>query len=136
MTTNTKAAPKTRKAATKATKATKAPVAAPVAAAAPAPTYTLNAAAQTLAGMETANATLQAPTKGLGVGWRQAGYTAPNTRAGALACVACLPQPFTFAAAKAALQAAVKGGTLKLGSGTPQSYCKAFVANGYFEPSA
>jgi len=81
----------------------------------------------------TAGATLQAPSKGLGQAWRQAGYKAPNTRAIALnALQAHYPSGFTFAQAVACLQVGVKAGAINLGSGTPNSYCKAFVANGYF----
>lgn len=108
-------------------------VAAP--AAAPATLYALNAKAAALAAAGgNAGKTLQAPSKGLGLGWRAAGYTAPNTRAMALAVVAALGETFTVAQAQAALQAAKAAGTLNLGSGTPGSYCKAFVANGYFAP--
>lgn len=115
-------------------------VTAPVAAvaapqAAPATLYTLNAKAAALAAAgANAGKTLQAPAKGLGLQWRAAGYTAPNTRALALAVVAALGGTFTLAQAQAALQAAKAAGTLNLGSGTPGSYCKAFVANGYFAP--
>ncbi len=115
-------------------------VTAPVAAvaapqAAPAALYTLNAKAAALAAAgAAAGKTLQAPAKGLGLAWRAAGYTAPNTRALALAVVAALGTQFTLAQAQAALQAAKAAGTLNLGSGTPGSYCKAFVANGYFAP--
>lgn len=108
-------------------------VAAP--AAAPATLYALNAKAAALAAAgAAAGKTLQAPSKGLGLAWRVAGYTAPNTRALALAVVAALGDTFTVEQAQAALQAAKAAGTLNLGSGTPGSYCKAFVANGYFAP--
>lgn len=103
--------------------------------AAPATMYTLNAKAAALATAgATAGKTLQAPSKGLGLQWRASGYTAPNTRALALGVVAALGTQFTLAQAQAALQASKAAGTLNLGSGTPGSYCKAFVANGYFAP--
>jgi hypothetical protein len=97
-------------------------------------TYTLNSKALELAALgANAGPTLQAPTKGLGQAWRQAGYKAPNTRAVALAAlVAHYPSGFTFAQAVGVLQAGVKAGAINLGSGTPNSYCKAFEANGYF----
>ena len=96
-------------------------------------TYTLSAKAQALATATSVGNTLQTPAKGLGMGWRTAGHTAPNTRAGALATIhaASNGQPFTQAQAVAWLQAAKAAG-LNLGSGTPGSYAKAFVANGYF----
>ena len=93
--------------------------------------FTLNTKAQELAASAKASQaalTLQAPAKGLGMGWRNAKHTAPNTRAHALAV---LPEQFTLEQAVALLDAARKEG-LNLGSGTPRSYCKAFVVNGYF----
>ena len=92
----------------------------------------LNAKAVELAklGGEAAH-TLQAPSKGLGLAWRAAGHKAPNTRASALAAIqAAYPNGCTIEEAVSALQAAKLGG-LNLGSGTPRSYVKAFVANGY-----
>ena len=94
----------------------------------------LNEKAQALAASAEARqvgTTLQAPTKGLGLAWRAAGYMAPNTRAYALAAIkAAYPTGCTVAQAVGALQAAKTAG-LNLGSGTPNSYVKAFVANGY-----
>lgn len=100
-----------------------------------APLYTLSAKAQALATAQQVGNTLQRPAPGLGMAWRQAGHTAPNTRAGALAVVlaASNGQPFTQAQAQAWLQAAKASG-LNLGSGTPGSYAKEFVGNGYFAP--
>jgi hypothetical protein len=98
-------------------------------------TYTLSGKAQELAklGAE-AGLTLQAPSKGLGQAWRAPGHKAPNTRAVVLnALQAHYPSGFTFAQAVACLAAGAKAGAVHLGSGTPNSYCKAFVANGYFE---
>ena len=92
----------------------------------------LNAKASELAklGADAAH-TLQAPSKGLGLAWRNAKHTAPNTRASALAAIqAAHPEGCTMEQAIAALQAAKLGG-LNLGSGTPRSYVKAFMANGY-----
>ena len=99
------------------------------------PLYTLSAKAVALATATTPGNTLQRPAPGLGMAWRTAGHTAPNTRAGALAVVlaASNGQPFTQAQAQAWLQAAKASG-LNLGSGTPGSYAKAFVGNGYFAP--
>ena len=99
------------------------------------PLYTLSAKAQALATATTPGNTLQRPAPGLGMAWRTAGHTAPNTRAGALAVVlaASNGQPFTQAQAQQWLQAAKASG-LNLGSGTPGSYAKAFVGNGYFAP--
>jgi hypothetical protein len=96
--------------------------------------YTLNAKALELAALgANAGPTLQAPSKGLGQAWRAQGYKAPNTRAIALSALAQhYPNGFTFAQAVACLQVGVKAGAINLGSGTPNSYCKAFVANGYF----
>lgn len=104
-------------------------------AAAPVALYTLSAQAIALANQGTAAApTLQALPTQRGQAWRAAGHKAPNTRAAALAAVMALPQPFTFAAAKAALAAAQQAG-LNLGTGSPNSYARAFVANGYFAPA-
>ena len=100
-----------------------------------APRYTLSAKAQALATAQQVGNTLQRPAPGLGMGWRQAGHTAPNTRAGALAVVlaASKGEAFTQAQAQQWLQEAKAAG-LNLGSGTPGSYAKAFVGNGYFAP--
>lgn len=68
--------------------------------------------------------------------WRTANATTrPNTRAAAIAALqqATAAGPQTWATLRAALQPLHKQGTL--GSGTPQSYLKAFVANGYIVPA-
>jgi 2-hydroxychromene-2-carboxylate isomerase len=93
---------------------------------------TLNAKAAELAKLgDQAGLTLQAPAKGLGLAWRNAQHKAPNTRARALAAIqAAHPEGCTMELAIAALQAAKQNG-LNLGSGTPRSYVKAFMANGY-----
>jgi hypothetical protein len=125
-----------------AAKTTKAPKTAPKApqatpAATPAPTYALSpkAAALAAAGASAGN-TLQRPTTGLGMAWRAPGHKAPNTRALALqAVVAACGPTFTAAQAHAALVAAKAAG-LHLGAGSPTSYVNAFIANGYFAPSA
>lgn len=103
-----------------------------------APVYTLNPAALALAAQgSNGNPTLQAPSKGLGKGWRAPNYRAPNTRAAACAAIqAACGATFTALQAQGALAAARTAGTLNLGTGTPASYCKAFVKNGYFAPSA
>ena len=94
----------------------------------------LNAKAQELAKLgaeDKAPSTLQAPSKGLGLAWRAAGHKAPNTRCYALAAIqAAYPNGCTMEQAVTALGVAAKAG-LNLGSGTPRSYVKAFVANGY-----
>ena len=94
----------------------------------------LNAKAEELAKLgaeDKAPNTLQAPSKGLGLAWRAAGHKAPNTRCYALAAIqAAHPNGCTMEQAVSALSAAAKAG-LNLGSGTPRSYVKAFVANGY-----
>jgi len=94
----------------------------------------LNAKATELAKLgadDKAPSTLQAPSKGLGLAWRAAGHKAPNTRCYALAAIqAAYPNGCTVEQAVSALSAAAKAG-LNLGSGTPRSYVKAFVANGY-----
>lgn len=102
---------------------------------APLPLYTLSGPAATLAAHgNQATPTLQAPGRahGLGTLWRTAGHKAPNTRAIALATIqaAAGGKPFNVSQALVAL------GTIKaqLGSGTPNSYVKAFIANGYFAP--
>jgi hypothetical protein len=63
----------------------------------------------------------------------EAKFKGDNTRAHALAAILHgVPNAdaFTFEQAVAALTAAKD--RIRLGSGTPRSYCKAFVANGYF----
>ena len=128
-----KQAPATAVAAAQAAPAT--PVAATSQTQASGPLYTLGAKAAALAAAQQVGNTLQRPAPGLGMAWRQANYVAPNTRAGALAAIAEATngQPFTQAQAQAILQAAKANG-LTLGSGTPGSYAKAFVGNGYFAP--
>lgn len=106
-------------------------------------TYTLSPQAQALAATVQAKAvpnTLQQAAPKQGKAWRVTGVTKPNTRALALAALAALPQPFTLAQAQAAL-AALPAGTL--GSGTPRSYCVAFLpkavharGNGYLVAAA
>lgn len=100
-----------------------------------APLYTLSTKAVALATAQQVGNTLQRPAPGLGMAWRTAGHTAPNTRAGALAVIhsASNDQPFTQAQAQEWLQQAKAAG-LNIGSGTPGSYAKAFVGNGYFAP--
>lgn len=121
------------KAAPKAAGATQAPT--PTATIAPTPSvaYTLNAKAAALAAAgAAAGNTLQRPAVGLGMAWRSAGHKAPNTRALALgALVTACGTKFTAAEAIAALGEAKKAG-LNLGAGSPLSYVKAFIANGYF----
>lgn len=110
------------------------PAQAPAAAVAggPVPTYSLSAKAATLAAQGRAAAnTLQRTAPGFGAAWRAHGKAAPNTRAQALAAIAAVA-PCTLAQAQAALVPLHKAGIL--GSGTPGSYCKAFVANGYLAP--
>ena len=109
---------------------------APAATVAPTPAACLVLSAKALqlatAGTTAAN-TLQAPQKGLGMAWRVPGYKATNTRALALATIlAACGEEFTADQAQRALDAAKKAGTLNLGSGTPNSYVKAFLGNGYF----
>jgi hypothetical protein len=99
--------------------------------------YTLNEKAAKLADEDTgAAATLQASAPKTGKEWRKVGVAKPNTRAAALAAVRkAHPDGFTHEQAVAALIAARKAG-LNLGQGTPGSYAKAFVKNGYFAPKA
>ena len=132
--TNTKGVHTMAKPAATTNTAPAATVAAP--AAAPAPTYTLNATALALAAQgATAANTLQRSAPGMGKAWRATGTAKPNTRAQALAAIAAAHTgPFTVAQAQAALAGLHKAGVL--GSGTPRSYCVAFVANGYFAPTA
>lgn len=70
------------------------------------------------------------PKHGLGMAWRQPQHKAPNTRHGVImALVAAFgAKPFSLLQA----QQAIKAAGCPLNSGTPASYCKAFVANGYF----
>ena len=97
-------------------------------------TYTLNPTALALAAQGAAAPnTLQRSAKGQGKAWRTTGKAAPNTRAQACAVLATLATPFTFAQATGALAGLHAGGVL--GSGTPNSYCKVFVQNGYFMPT-
>jgi hypothetical protein len=130
----------------KTSKAVKAPKAAPVAEAVQAPvaavvspatapkaTYSLSAKAAALASQgSAAGATLQRPAAGLGMAWRAPRHKGINTRAMALAAVleAC-GDKFTAEQAHKALTAAKANG-LHLGAGSPTSYVKAFIANGYF----
>lgn len=102
--------------------------------------YTLNPHAQVLAQQGATNqaaTTLQRSAPGHGMAWRATGKRAPNTRAHALATVAAGAngKPFSALQAQGWLQAAVKAGTLHLGSGTPASYVKAFIKNTYFTPA-
>ena len=112
--------------------APEAPVAQPV-------MYTLNEKAVALAALGLqAGPTLQAPPgEKLGAAWRAPKYTASNTRAGALAAILAATQDGAISAlgAQNALQDAKKDG-LNLGTGTPRSYVKAFIANGYLSPRA
>lgn len=89
-------------------------------------TYTISAKAQIVAD----RVTLQRPAPGLGKAWRTAGYKAPSLRHQAIAAIATAAngQPFTAEQAMAAL----KG--VALGSGTPNSFVKAFIACGYLAP--
>src|SRR3546814_9366121 len=91
-------------------------------------TYTVSEKAQAIVD----RATLQAPSKGLGKGWRQPGYKAPNLRHGAIQAIvqASNNGTITAAAALAAL------GSVPLGSGTPRSFLVAFAACGYLVPVA
>lgn len=102
---------------------------APVATVVEAPAVTSTNAAYQLAGKAASDrATLQAGAKtGLGKGWRAAATAKPNSRLTALATLQALGDTFTEAEAMAAL-ATVKA---DLGSGTPRSYYKAFLACGY-----
>jgi alkylhydroperoxidase/carboxymuconolactone decarboxylase family protein YurZ len=138
---NSNAARKTVEAPVKATKQRKptpaTTVAAPLATLpqqAPEQSYVLSGPATTLAGQgNQATHTLQAHAKnhGLGKEWRKPGHKAPNTRAIALSAVLAATggKPFTQEQARLAL-VAIKD---QLGSGTPNSYAKAFVGNGYFQ---
>lgn len=69
--------------------------------------------------------------------WRSANHKATNTRAIALATImANFAGPFSAAEAQKLLSIANKEHGLHLGSGTPASYVKAFIKNGYFAPVA
>jgi hypothetical protein len=93
--------------------------------------FTLNDKARAMAELEIGGPTLQTPGKGLGKGWRLAGYTQPNTRVAALAAIlATCGDKFTAPDAEAALASAKKEG-LNLGTGSPRSYVVAFIKNGY-----
>lgn len=92
------------------------------------PTYNLSAQAALVAAG--AGNTLQNAKSGLGKAWRTTAQAKPNTRTSALQAIAAIPAPFTLAQAQSALATLHSAGTL--GSGTPRSYCVAFVKNGYF----
>lgn len=91
--------------------------------------YTLNDKALALSAIVAPMATLQTPDKALGRAWRSAAYTQPNTRVAALATILAVA-PCTAEQAQAALAAGKLAG-LNLGTGTPRSYVKAFIKNGY-----
>lgn len=89
-------------------------------------TYTISAKAQTIAN----NVTLQRPAPGMGKAWRTAGYKAPSLRHQAITAIANATNGKPFTAEQA--MAALKG--VALGSGTPNSFVKAFIACGYLAP--
>ena len=91
-------------------------------------TYTISAKAQIVAD----RVTLQRPAPGMGKAWRTAGYKAPSLRHQAIAAIATATngKPFTAEQAMAALAG------VALGSGTPNSFVKAFIACGYLAPAA
>ena len=89
-------------------------------------TYTISAKAQTIAN----NVTLQRPAPGMGKAWRAAGYKAPSLRHQAITAIATATNGKPFTAEQA--MAALKG--VALGSGTPNSFVKAFIACGYLAP--
>lgn len=89
-------------------------------------TYTISAKAQVVAD----RVTLQRPAPGLGKAWRTAGYKAPSLRHQAIAAIAAAANGKPFTAEQA--MAALKG--VALGSGTPNSFVKAFIACGYLAP--
>jgi len=101
-----------------------------------APRYNLNGPARKLADEgHNAAPTLQKLGKDTDPAWRSHGYKATNTRAIALAVILQdLGTGFTASEAQACLAKYHKAGALNLGSGTPASYVKAFVKNGYFAP--
>lgn len=107
--------------------ATKAAAAAPATQAAPVLQVTAKAhAVIAKAGQNTK----QRGTQRLGKAWHTGAVAKPNTRAAALAAIAAaLPQGGTLAQCQAALAPLHAQGVL--GSGTPRSYCVAFVAAGY-----
>lgn len=86
-------------------------------------TYTISEKAQIVAD----RVTLQRPAPGMGKAWRAAGYKAPSLRHQAIAAIATATKgkPFTAEQAMAALAG------VALGSGTPNSFVKAFIACGY-----
>jgi hypothetical protein len=71
--------------------------------------------------------TLQAPAKGLGKGWRQAGHKAPSLRHGAIQAIVKASKRGVITEEDAL--AALAG--VPLGAGTPRSFFKAFVEQGY-----
>lgn len=89
-------------------------------------TYTVSEKAQIVAD----RVTLQRPAPGMGKAWRAAGYKAPSLRHQAIAAIATATKgkPFTTEQAMAALK------DVALGSGTPNSFVKAFIACGYLAP--
>lgn len=80
-------------------------------------------------------ATLQGAHLKAGKDWRKAGFTAVNTRVAVVDTLAALQEltecAFTMSQALSAL--AELHAAKHLGSGTPRSYVKAFIANGYLE---
>lgn len=98
--------------------------------------YSLNEKALFLAGLAPEDVKLYrqgAATKGNGKDWRATGVDRKNTRAGALAVVySVCGAKFTEDQAIAALRKAKDNDGLNLGTGSPKSYVKAFIANGYF----
>lgn len=72
--------------------------------------------------------TLQTPKKGLGAEWRKAGHKAPSVRHNAIAALAAVANSHGIIAESDALQALK---SVSLGTGTPRSFIRAFVANGY-----
>jgi len=96
--------------------------------------YVRGGAWQAVVGKAGSN-TLQRGTEGKGTAaWHSTAVAKPNTRAQALAAIAALPQPFTYAQVAQALQPLAKAGVL--GSGSPRSYFAAFVKAGYLAPAA
>ena len=86
-------------------------------------TYTITEKAQIVAD----RVTLQRSAPGMGKAWRTAGYKAPSLRHQAIAAIATATKgkPFTAEQAMDALAG------VALGSGTPNSFVKAFIACGY-----
>lgn len=127
-TTKTTKAPKTAAKAAQAVPATTPAPSAPVAAPAPtaAVTYSITAKAQLIAPHLTLQRGCTVP---VGPNWRANGHKATNTRALAIQALAALGSTFTHAQAVSALLP-LKQQAL-LGSGTPASYLRAFVASGY-----